>query len=566
MDISTTPEPAAARSTAVLDLPRDHNVDDPLQGPAVTPAALRPDRRRPVGRRTLGAIVTIVVVIAATVTVALSRDTDRPNAVFEPRIDTSFSPSFVAAFDDAFVGLSPVDDARSQWWVVTSRTGSRWSPAQDAPVIEAESVLIGQHNGVVQIVGFGGSGLAGGSPTIDVFRSNDMQNWQRRSHAVPDWMQLDVDSLTLTDVSFVRNSVVVLGVRSPMQQHVDEVIATFGADRAVCESYGFDSRTTVRVCGSSERLQFDRRAAEPFRRGYVLFGLDESGVFPVELPDPVGVNLVGFGRWRTLYQTQDGVGVADRRNFESLDGRSWTQRELAGPLGAMVAGRGDEQVYTMPFSVSRYGPEDPVKTAGYSADGGATWVDVRLDLVPDGAGAPPGFRDLSATAAGWAVVATRLSEEPPTIAGVEFDAEDPAAFSVTADGFVLRGRVPFGPAQLLDANGMIVRSWDHLETSNLAWSGIEQDGGDIVVLDEITGRRIVTLSAEQWSAAASGGRGLSTLLFSPDGVSWRPLRSSAAGLRILAMTDDAVLIERAVFGGNPIVEAVALPNPAAEAD
>lgn len=219
--------------------------------------------------------------------------------------------------------------------------------------------------------------------------------------------------------------------------------------------------------------------------------------------------------------------------------------------------------------MQRYGANDPVKGMGYSSNGGDTWVDVPVDhlFVGDEIG-PRSFSGLRSTPGGWLVVAHRTLKDQPEVPGVERQSDEPAQFTVTVDGYVLEGRAPFGPAELRDPTGQIVRSWEQLEVGNPLWSGLEVVAGDVIIREE-EGSGSITVTAEQWSALTDPlGPNRSELLFSPDGLQWSILDSSASWTQVLAATSDGVLVQRFSIGSHSqtVRHLELLPLPVATAE
>lgn len=270
----------------------------------------------------------------------------------------------------------------------------------------------------------------------------------------------------------------------------------------------------------------------------------------------------------TLYQTESGVGVASYQAFETTTGKDWEMVSVGLARNTIMASRGNERVYRVRNPVFVSGPdgeggamtEVQRPTMAYSPDNGETWqpIDLGLDDLPRDE--VPYLHNLVAGEAGWIAQMWRLGR-----GDIEGFSYGDATFELSKDGYVLTGDLPFGEAELRDAAGEVVRSWDIFELRNPTWSGLEFDGLDIVVPDAETGQPIVTFTSNQWHALF--GRdvpGWTDLYFSPNGTDWELLETSADFSQILAVGDNEIVVRRLLPGVfspvRPVVDVISLAD------
>lgn len=515
-------------------------------------------RRR---RSVVGSVATIVVLLALVAAVG-TRIRPQPQDVFADTSNPDGTPSYVHARPDGtFVGLALRDradsataDGNPEFVLVSSLNGSDWTQVGDGQIFVGLSFMFTESDGVVHLVGTRAAAAANSQqgerwpvdqplPLPDEIMyatSSDLEDWAERSYPMPDDLAGQMQIVEGLGALGDGVAALFMGFPQPLTR-LDDDICSAGRD---------GTARTYRVCGESEIIR------EPFEAEFVpsdlpfgritLLRIDSGGIG--EIAPPTWPDLLSNLPRPSLYETESGIGVTGYQAYETTTGSDWDMLSVGFARNTIMASRGEERVFRVmapTFVSTSAGTEVQGSVMSYSSDGGATWEPIKLEMdrslgEPQG----PTFQSLQAGGAGWVAEVVRMNTT--SVDGVRVDA---TSFEIQQDGYVLSGALPFGAAELRDAAGEVVRSWDVFEVHNPLWSGLEIDGLDVVVLDEQTGNRLVTFSPSQWQAVADRDFPLvSELLFSANGTDWEIIDTAAAFSRVLAIGNEEVIVQRFLPG------------------
>ena len=466
-------------------------------------------------------------------------------------LGAAFMPHQVLFVDDRYVALgferNPQIDDRglARFVVATSEDGTEWERSGDDFVIEATGAAIAHHEGLFTIVASSPAERESGT-TLTTFTSADLDEWASRTESIiPESLDTGYIAAVWELVVNDRGALVSLGLGPPYFDpaplfrelgHVPEDVCVWTVDVTYLE---------FRACGTDKKVRVELEDPYPPPNGFdsALYFAPPRGVFaPVSLPWPDGVRPSGAPS--SLYKTDEGFGVTGSPTFESPDGTAWTAIETRGDDGPMMAARGNERVYRTMWTVQRFNGDDPEWGAGYR-DGDGDWQPSEMDsLVFEDSSHMVYYSGLQAGPAGWAVVAARNDLGATPVEGVEREAGGPSDFTIEADGYVLSGHTPFGPARLVDETGALVRDWEWLEVMNPTWSGFTVLPGAVSLEDPETGEVIVTFTHRQWQAVHYPRSDLreASLLFSSNGREWDLIATRGEHLEVLAIGDDELLV------------------------
>lgn len=492
----------------------------------------------------------------------------------------AIGPLHVRATPDGFAGLALAgstasfpQDIAGELQLLVSADGREWIEAPTTFDTTARSAIMTEHSGSYHIVALrlaeaGDVTSPNGNIELVHFISDDLVTWDEQVRALPEELEEDVGTgggLFLESV-VAADSGLLLSLRSlPDFGDVQQAVAElgYGAEN-ICDRAGSSRRATIRLCGTTERIVVDLPDGERVNGGtghYLLFAAGDEPFESVGLPEQADEGVDFFN----IYPTETGFGVTAQGTFESDDGRTWSQVNTGRDVRAMMAVRGSERVFRTPHLVARSSADDPAIGMGYSPDDGATWANIDLLQLYGDTSVPVFYSQLTAGDAGWALVAQRRIQVDD-IDGLERDrGRGPSDFRLSADGYVLEGETPFGPAVLRDTSGEVVRRWSHLEVTNPRWSGFQVIDGDVTLLD--AGNPLVTFRSDQWGALVEPDTSFEfDVIFSADGRDWSIVDTATSPSQIETITDSELVVTR-FHGGHyssPSLSAEVIELPTAD--
>jgi hypothetical protein len=548
-----------------------------------TAASLR-DRRQ----RVMGGLATAAFALLVVVSVGVFGMRDDPSAVFAGVEAESLMPMTAVRGDGGLAGLASAErltspDEDATWAVVWSGDGEAWELVEGAPTFIGRNVVLDERNGRFTVVLLkhiereadetGGSAelTEVGSETWMTFTyatSNDLVTWQQIDFVVASTdVGIELADTFLTSIASFpdRADGVVVGLRT-FNRSLTLAFDELGLDQNnICQWQPEDDQLRARLCGESEfQLLPQIRFGSPDARAVRIA---PTGIELVELPisDPQ--------QWRSLplvsaFPTEDGVGLAGYRVYESTDGAVWHRLPADDRTGIMYAPRGSEAVYRTPLLARRFGPEDSVWGMGYTNDDGESWQDIRIsELVGEEPVATRYFSDLVASDGGWAFQASYepdellpLDERPePGSGSTEFEFE--------ADGFVLTGALPYGPAQLVDGEGAVVHQWDWFEPLRPEWNGLDVSFRGVAI--PLQSGEVVTFPLGPFDSLnleiTLDEERVYELLYSANGTDWSVLTRTDRPAQILDVAPDFVTVvySSPIVASQPTHQVVRIPTSGA---
>jgi len=269
-----------------------------------------------------------------------------------------------------------------------------------------------------------------------------------------------------------------------------------------------------------------------------------------------------YSSGQRLYGTDTGFGLADYEVRESADAKSWTtfDPDALGRLSSpsFVAARGGERVASS---------LDPAADGLKHSIDGETWtthsivdlVHQPTDAAADGAGNEVVFNErgrsgpnyvitsLEAGDAGWAIGGWSMTGPNgyDTLARGET-----RSFEVPIGDLTITGTVPGGSAQLTNAEGDVVRTWDRFEPLAPWRTGVNRAGTDFIFVDN-AGEQLASIAVAEWNERIENPMSpfIYAVLFSPDGMNWTKIHEGLDPLAGVSVGDDDVVIAAYRFGG-----------------
>jgi len=526
------------------------------------------------GRRTrrsrlAGGATALTLAALMIVGIGFAHRSAEPSTLMFAGIDSAGSaetPTTILATDDGWLGATLVfaDERATQAevgevYLATSTDGESWELAQPTGVTSASATFaLDEHDGRYW--------LAVSDGTVQLAFSDNLIDWQRvalPAEAIEFSRELRAGWLrTITPAKLVASNAGIMLKIDAAESPDFEALIGRKLDN-VCDLRWHVAYTEARVCGMSEFERYDAPESTELiqpRGGdsNLVFSADGE-TFAVFSLDTGSTTRLPYSSGQRLYETDDGFGLADYLLSESIDGTSWARfdaealERLTSPsFAAMRDGQ------RLAASESFAAPEAEVLLS----DDGKLWTTHSLgELVDlrdpsdrpaepptyDERGARPAFTpqftitSLVSGDAGWAVAGWTRSSDGRDF--MPMQAHETAPLSVTVGDYTLTGTLPAGPAELIDADGVIVREFDAFEPRTPWRTGVNDDGADLNFVDD-QGDTIVSISIADWRDQVNPGDAAWTylVLFSPNGADWSKIHEGSEVLADVSVGDDEVVI------------------------
>lgn len=522
--------------------------------------------------------VGVISLLAATVlTIGNGGTEDTSESIFAGLASESSiapEPSTIIPVEDGFVGVAMVQDEPVSFSYAsqigtavfaTSPDGSEWTSVDGDGLVSRAVVKLDEHDGLYYAVGTRDD--EDGNTYAYVARSKDLNQWEE--------FPLEPDATLAPSLDGWRFDI------SPK-----EIVANDGGIFVQLDRFGLPDLDSIdlpdgepcrmiitgqsvqfRICGTNEVVTatLDNEVSafslqDPFEPEPSLHhsALSDALSFSqVELPA-----ATRYVRSTHIYPTDSGIGTTGRIFAETTDGISWTQGYEPNTDSSLVAARGSERLQV----------SGGVPHARYSPDwspNDENWVRVDLETVPSATPPPkPSASGVTfslpttttaavAGEAGWVIVTsenhlpTEMSMPVrPEDAQVEsFDfafAPKPSPILIAIGDYAFDGTFPWGPATLLDADGVAVLSWEGFEAESPWTNNSSVDLSDRNELEfSLNGEVIAATPLGEWMTALPSGDPfgqVSTVHFSANGTDFVVLDSFDGMAWDIAVGDDEVVV------------------------